>query len=214
MTTTPALFLQDTRTLDPYSSYDFYQSQTTDFYERSGAGSDCRDQVSFSFFILTLVHVNLALPLSLSLSHTLFSHFPKDQLDDEECYTSHMTRHKHYTYRSVICSKLCRQNNKSLSQIQLPLPVFHESPLIVSMSKDAHIFRDYRTSGSAGVCAQECRILPWCQSFSFRCLFFLCSSLGTRQFPIALFKKTIFSECPLCRVTSATAFSRTRAPPL
>ena len=37
---------QDTRTLDPYSSYDFYQSQTTDFYERSGAGADCRDQVS------------------------------------------------------------------------------------------------------------------------------------------------------------------------
>ena len=44
MTMSPLLF-QDTRTLDPYSSYDFYQSQTTDFYERSGAGSDCRDQV-------------------------------------------------------------------------------------------------------------------------------------------------------------------------
>ena len=44
MVISPLLF-QDTRTLDPYSSYDFYQSQTTDFYERSGAGSDCRDQV-------------------------------------------------------------------------------------------------------------------------------------------------------------------------
>ena len=41
------VLLQDTRTLDPYSSYDFYQSQTTDFYERSGAGNDCRDQVSY-----------------------------------------------------------------------------------------------------------------------------------------------------------------------
>ena len=43
------VLLQDTRTLDPYSSYDFYQSQTTDLYERSGAGNDCRNQVS-SFF--------------------------------------------------------------------------------------------------------------------------------------------------------------------
>ena len=43
------VLFQDTRTLDPYSSYDFYQSQTTDLYERSGAGNDCRNQVS-SFF--------------------------------------------------------------------------------------------------------------------------------------------------------------------
>ena len=50
---TMMLLLQDTRTLDPYSSYDFYQSQTTDFYERSGAGNDCRDQVSPFYFSLS-----------------------------------------------------------------------------------------------------------------------------------------------------------------
>ena len=38
------------------------------------------------------------------------------------------------------------------------------------------IFRDYRTSESAGVCAQECRVLAWCQSFSFRCFWSSSSS--------------------------------------
>ena len=28
--------------MDPYSSYDFYQSTNTDFYERSGAGAECQ----------------------------------------------------------------------------------------------------------------------------------------------------------------------------
>ena len=62
------MLLQDTRTLDPYSSYDFYQSQTTDFYERSGAGNDCRDQVS-SFSISHYSPIDPPLPKQISFTH-------------------------------------------------------------------------------------------------------------------------------------------------
>ena len=53
-------------------------------------------------------------------------------------------------------------------------PAFYPSPVPTIIIIIIIIARDYRTSGSAGVCAQECRVLPWCQSFSFRCpcLFF------------------------------------------
>ena len=51
----------------------------------------------------------------------------------------------------------------------LTILIVTNQELCILNFKDATIFRDYRTSGSAGVCAQ-CRILPWCQSFSFRCI--------------------------------------------
>merc|ERR1719319_1996622 len=31
-----------------------------------------------------------------------------------------------------------------------------------------YTYRDYRTSSSEGDCGEECRLLSWCQSFSFR----------------------------------------------
>ena len=102
-----------------------------------------------------------------------------------------MTRHKHYTYRSgFVRGNLSGSIQPAIYPTLVPIIII----IIIII-----IARDYRTSGSAGVCAQECRVLPWCQSFSFRypCLFFLRWELSTS-------KKNSFAGCQCINVNMIT----------
>eukprot|EP00095_Tigriopus_kingsejongensis_P011025 maker-scaffold109_size355148-snap-gene-0.17 protein:Tk11025 transcript:maker-scaffold109_size355148-snap-gene-0.17-mRNA-1 annotation:"hypothetical protein DAPPUDRAFT_257231" len=78
---------QDSKTLDQYNSYDFYESAVTDFYERtSGVGQDCREPSPTT-------------PISPTVEGGETTTNTQALPVDPECYARIRTAYKHYTYR-------------------------------------------------------------------------------------------------------------------